>query len=222
MLVPERPSSRPQVAKLTDFGVARLIGGDPLTRTGDVIGTAAYMAPEQAEGREAGAAADLYSLALVLYEALTGVNPVRTGRAARSARRLGRHLPPLRRQRRDLPRELGQAIDLALRPRPRERGTLEELRAALWRARWLASATIPASSQPRGRPPRAATRDRTSSLGRREPTRGATGTRGSRPANAPAGAATPRARCPAPPTGRRRLGRWHGRDRRGLARHHAC
>jgi hypothetical protein len=41
------------------------------------------------------------------------------------------HLPPLRRQRRDLPRELGRAIDLSLRPRPGERGTLEELRAAL-------------------------------------------------------------------------------------------
>jgi serine/threonine-protein kinase len=96
-----------------------------------VIGTAAYMAPEQAEGREARAPADLYSLAVVLYEALTGVNPVRTGTAAQRARRLGAYLPPLRRQRRDLPRELGQGIDLALRPRPRERGSLEELREAL-------------------------------------------------------------------------------------------
>ena len=84
-----------------------MIGGDSLTRTGDVVGTAAYMAPEQAEGREAGAAADLYSLALVAYEALTGVNPVRSGTARSRARRLGAHLPPLRRQRRDLPRELG-------------------------------------------------------------------------------------------------------------------
>src|SRR6202035_4104699 len=105
------------VAKLTDFGVARIVGGDTLTRTGDVVGTAAYMAPEQAEGREVGAAADLYALALVLYEALTGVNPVRTGTAAQRARRLGAHMPPLRRQRHDLPRELGQAIDQALRPR---------------------------------------------------------------------------------------------------------
>ena len=131
VLVPERPSTPASVAKLTDFGVARIVGGDSLTRTGDVVGTAAYMAPEQAEGREVGAAADLYALALVLYEALTGVNPVRTGTAAQRARRLGAHLPPLRRQRRDLPRDLAQAIDLALRPRPRERGTVPDLRRAL-------------------------------------------------------------------------------------------
>ncbi|MGI8864378.1 MAG: protein kinase domain-containing protein [Solirubrobacteraceae bacterium] len=131
ILVPERPSSHAHPAKLTDFGVARVIGGDSLTRTGDVIGTAAYMAPEQAEGREAGPPADLYALALVIYQALTGVNPVQTGVAATRARRLGAHLPPLRRQRRDLPRELGRSIDLALRPRARERGTLDELRGAL-------------------------------------------------------------------------------------------
>ncbi len=135
VLMPEWPVSSTQLAKLTDFGVARVIGGDSLTRTGDVVGTAAYMAPEQAEGRQAGAAADLYSLALVIYEALTGLNPLPTGTAAQRARRLGAHLPPLRRQRRELPRELGRAIDLALRPRPRERGTVEELRAALIEAR---------------------------------------------------------------------------------------
>jgi hypothetical protein len=131
VLVPDRPTTPEQLAKLTDFGVARVVGGDSLTRTGDVVGTAAYMAPEQAEGREAGAPADLYALALVLYESLTGINPLRAGTATQRARRLGAHLPPLRRQRRDLPRELGQGIDLALRPRPRERGTLQELRSAL-------------------------------------------------------------------------------------------
>ncbi|HWX75257.1 MAG TPA: serine/threonine-protein kinase, partial [Solirubrobacteraceae bacterium] len=67
----------PAVAKLTDFGGARLAGDDVLTRTGDVLGTLAYMAPEQSEGHEAGPSADLYSLALVLYEAFSGVNPVR-------------------------------------------------------------------------------------------------------------------------------------------------
>jgi tRNA A-37 threonylcarbamoyl transferase component Bud32 len=129
VLVPERPTSPAQLARLTDFGVARVLGGDSLTRTGDVIGTDAYMAPEQAQGLPAGAVADLFSLALVLYEALSGTNPLRD--TAGAARRRGAHLPPLRRQRRELPRELGRAIDLALRPRPSERGTLAELRAAL-------------------------------------------------------------------------------------------
>jgi eukaryotic-like serine/threonine-protein kinase len=131
VLIPERPTSPAGLARLTDFGVARVLGGDSLTVTGDVIGTVAYMAPEQAQGLPAGASADLFSLALVLYEALTGVNPVRTGAVTRPGRRLGMHQPPLRRQRRDLPRELGHAIDLALRPRAGERGRLDELRDAL-------------------------------------------------------------------------------------------
>jgi len=131
VLIPERPTSPAGLARLTDFGVARVLGGDSLTMTGDVIGTAAYMAPEQAQGLPAAAAADVFSLALVLYEALTGLNPVRTGAGAQPGRRMGTHLPPLRRQRRELPRELGQAIDLALRPRPGERGRLDELRGAL-------------------------------------------------------------------------------------------
>jgi eukaryotic-like serine/threonine-protein kinase len=131
VLVPLSSATPGQPAKLTDFGVARVLGGDRLTRTGDVIGTVAYMAPEQAQGLPAGAPADLFSVALVLYEALTGVNPAVNGNAARRERRLGAYLPPLRRQRRDLPRELGRAIDLALRPRPVERGSLAELRAAL-------------------------------------------------------------------------------------------
>ena len=142
-----------------------------------MVGTAAYMAPEQAEGLQAGAPADLYSLALVTYEALTGVNPVRTGTAAQRARRLGAHLPPLRRQRRDLRRELGRAIDLALRPRPRERGSLEELRAALVDALAERGRTRPGSSTSPWRPHHARTaatgdpRDRRRALGRTPPSR---------------------------------------------------
>ncbi|HEX8714533.1 MAG TPA: serine/threonine-protein kinase, partial [Solirubrobacteraceae bacterium] len=119
------------VAKLTDFGGARLSGQDALTRTGDVLGTLAYMAPEQSEGRSAEEAADLYSLALVLYEALSGVNPVRGATPAETVRRIGRPLPSLARARRDLPRELVRAIDRALARSPAARGTLAELRAAL-------------------------------------------------------------------------------------------
>ena len=131
VLVPESRAKAAPAAKLTDFGVARVIDSDSLTRTGDVIGTLHYMAPEQAAGLEAGEAADLYSLALVLYEALSGVNPLKSSASAPRGRRPIAHLPPLRRQRRDLPGPLAQGIDLALRPRVHDRGTIAELRGAL-------------------------------------------------------------------------------------------
>ncbi|HEX3617703.1 MAG TPA: serine/threonine-protein kinase [Solirubrobacteraceae bacterium] len=127
VLVPSRSAGSGDRAKLTDFGVAHVIGGATLTHTGDVVGTLAYMAPEQAEGREAGPEADLYSLALVLYEALSGVNPLQDSRRYRRTA----FVPPLRRQRRDLGRRLAAGIDLALRPRPYDRGSLLDLRATL-------------------------------------------------------------------------------------------
>ncbi|MDX6640481.1 MAG: eukaryotic-like serine/threonine-protein kinase [Solirubrobacteraceae bacterium] len=130
VLIPETPADG-VVAKLTDFGIARIAGDDALTATGDVVGTLAYMAPEQAEGRGASAASDLYALALVLYEALAGINPVRQSNAAATARRMGTRLPPLRRLRRDLPRGLAAAIDAAVLPDPALRGSLDGLRLAL-------------------------------------------------------------------------------------------
>jgi serine/threonine protein kinase len=134
VLIPHAPAERGGVAKLADFGGARLAGEDALTRTGDVLGTLAYMAPEQSEGHEAGEPADLYALALVLYEGLSGVNPVRGATPAATARRIGSRLEPLERQRGDLPRSLTRAIDLALLPDPAQRGELEDLHAALEQA----------------------------------------------------------------------------------------
>jgi serine/threonine protein kinase len=138
VLVPDRLDDQAQApggllgaAKLTDFGGASLAGEDVLTRTGDVLGTLAYMAPEQSEGQEVGGEADLYALALVLYEALSGVNPVRGATPAATARRIGRPLTPLERRRGDLPRGLTRALDRALAPSPAERGTLDRLRLAL-------------------------------------------------------------------------------------------
>ena len=115
-----------------------MIDSEGLTATGDVLGTLAYMAPEQAEGLEAGAPADLYSLALVIYEALTGDQPGAAGTAFQRARRLGAHLPPLRRQRRDLPVDAG--------PGDRHRAAPAGSRA---RHRWRSCGTALEAARPR-------------------------------------------------------------------------
>ena len=59
-------------ARLSDFGIVRLLGSEHLTSADFMIGTASYLAPEQARGAEVGPAADVYALGLVLIEALTG------------------------------------------------------------------------------------------------------------------------------------------------------
>ncbi|MBW3594022.1 MAG: protein kinase, partial [Actinobacteria bacterium] len=64
--------------KVTDFGIVRALGGDTeqqMTQTGMVIGTAAYLSPEQAQGNPVDARSDVYSLGCVLYEMLTGSPP---------------------------------------------------------------------------------------------------------------------------------------------------
>jgi serine/threonine protein kinase len=118
-------------ARLMDFGIARLAGGSSLTAPGEVVGTLAYMAPEQAEGRAAGPEADVYSLALTLYESWSGENPNRRATPAATARAIGGRPRPLRRLRPDLPRELSAAIDAALAARPARRPQLEQLGAAI-------------------------------------------------------------------------------------------
>ncbi len=130
VLVPNAPD-RDTPAKLTDFGGASLAGEDALTRTGETLGTLAYMAPEQSEGFDAGEPADLYSLALVLYEAFAGTNPVRGLTPAATARRIGRPIPPLQTVRPDLPRPLTLTLDTALALEPAHRGTLDQLCASL-------------------------------------------------------------------------------------------
>ncbi|HET8956018.1 MAG TPA: serine/threonine-protein kinase [Solirubrobacterales bacterium] len=118
-------------AKLMDFGVAHLADDAPLTALGDVVGTLAYMAPEQAEGKPAGPEADVYSLALTLYECWSCENPHRRTSPAATARAIGARVRPLHRLRPDLPRELTATIDACLSPRPRHRPSLEELGTAI-------------------------------------------------------------------------------------------
>lgn len=123
--------ARPGRAMLMDFGIASVAGADHLTRTGEVLGTLAYMAPEQAEGSEVGPEADVYSLGLVLYECWSGVNPVRRPTPAATARAIGSRLPALAQHRPDLAEEVTEVVDACLDPDPAERPLLAELREEL-------------------------------------------------------------------------------------------
>ena len=118
-------------AKLVDFGIARITGERTLTATGAVVGTLAYMAPEQADGLRPGPAADVYSLALTLYECLCGEHPlIREGPAA-TARAIGEPIAPLSAVRPELPEPMTEAIDAALDPDPEVRPLASELEAML-------------------------------------------------------------------------------------------
>jgi tRNA A-37 threonylcarbamoyl transferase component Bud32 len=118
-------------AKLVDFGIARIAGERTLTATGAVVGTLAYMAPEQADGLRPGPSADVYSLALTLYECLCGEHPfVREGPAA-TARAIGEPIAPLAAIRPDLPPALAETIDECLDPDPEARPLASELEAVL-------------------------------------------------------------------------------------------
>jgi eukaryotic-like serine/threonine-protein kinase len=114
-------------AKLMDFGIASLVGAPTLTATGEVVGTLAYMAPEQAEGGEVAEPADVYSLALTLYECWTGFNPVARSTPAETAREIGSPIPSLREYRPDLPAHLADCLDACLHPDPELRPTLDDL-----------------------------------------------------------------------------------------------
>ena len=118
-------------AKLVDFGIARIAGERTLTATGAVVGTLAYMAPEQADGLRPGPTADVYSLALTLYECFCGEHPLLREGPAATARAIGEPIPPLGAIRPELPDAVTETIDACLDPDPEERPLASELEAAL-------------------------------------------------------------------------------------------
>ena len=105
--------------KLTDFGIARAVDAAPLTRAGIVMGTAHYIAPEQAAGSEVGPASDVYSLGVVGYECLTGHRPFHADSAVTVAmmhiRDTPAPLPP------DVPHGVRSLIEATLVKDPRQR-----------------------------------------------------------------------------------------------------
>jgi len=109
-------------AKLTDFGLARAVEDDKLTRTGFVAGTPLYMAPEQARGDDIDARADLFSLGSVLYESLAGKPPFEGRTPLAVLRRVAdeAHVP-LSTHNPSVPEWLEDAIDRLLAKYPADR-----------------------------------------------------------------------------------------------------
>jgi hypothetical protein len=103
------------VVKLADFGIARATDQSSITQVGSVLGTAAYLAPEQARGEEAGPRADIYSLGVVTYQLLSGRLPYEASSLSELALKQQRELPlPLQELNPGVPRELANAVSLAL------------------------------------------------------------------------------------------------------------
>lgn len=121
--------------KITDFGIARLADQVPLTATGQVMGTVQYLAPEQAGGKPASPATDVYSLGIVAYEALAGKRPFRGESQVAIAMAQIKEAPP------ELPSSIPEHVRtmvmscMAKKPEGRPRSAHDLAQAALAMAR---------------------------------------------------------------------------------------
>jgi eukaryotic-like serine/threonine-protein kinase len=131
-------------ARLSDFGIVRLLGSERLTSAEFTLGTASYLAPEQARGSDVGPVADVYSLGLVLIEALTGVRsydgPPIDAVMARLSR--GPDIPTY------LPQPWPSLLAAMTALEPESRPTAEQVAHALGddRSAWTAAAPIVAAA----------------------------------------------------------------------------
>jgi serine/threonine protein kinase/Flp pilus assembly protein TadD len=116
------PQPSPLRPVLTDFGIARIVGGASLTLSGMTVGTPHYMSPEQGQGETGDARSDLYSLGVVLYECLTGQVPFQGDTSvAVLLKHLHEPIPPLREARPDLPASIERVVNKALAKSPDDR-----------------------------------------------------------------------------------------------------
>jgi serine/threonine protein kinase len=114
--------SETEVVKLADFGIARAVDQSSITQVGSVLGTAAYLAPEQARGEHIGPRADLYSLGVVTYQLLSGRLPYEAASLSELALKQQREAPvPLGRLNPLVSPELADAVALALDTDPEGR-----------------------------------------------------------------------------------------------------
>jgi serine/threonine protein kinase len=120
------------ITKLADFGIAKAAEQTRITQVGAVLGTAAYLSPEQARGDESGPASDIYSLGVCAYQFLTGRLPHEYSSLTELAlKQQEEHVPPITEFRPEVPVELDEAIRLCLERNPdsRYRSALEMAQA---------------------------------------------------------------------------------------------
>jgi hypothetical protein len=141
--------------RLLDFGLAQLAEEEPLTATGDVPGTLAYVPPERlVHGESGGPPADVWAVGAMLWESLSGWHPFWNGSLLDTAKRIESGAPPLAQARPDLPKPLCSLVDrmLALDPAARPSAALlaHELRDAFAerQRRRKTRPTIPALNVP--------------------------------------------------------------------------
>jgi serine/threonine protein kinase len=120
--------------KLADFGIAKALSEESsITQVGSVLGTAAYLAPEQAVGEPVGPAADIYALGVVTYQFLSGRLPYEAQSLTELALKQQREIPPpVHELNEEVTPQLAAAVDRALALDPRDRyASAEEMRVAL-------------------------------------------------------------------------------------------
>jgi tRNA A-37 threonylcarbamoyl transferase component Bud32 len=109
-------------AKVTDFGIARSLESDGLTKTGRVLGTTDYVAPEQAMGQAVDARCDIYSLGILLYEMLTGEVPFQADTLVGVAmKHVNERMPDVQEGRPEVSSALAAVIERATAKEPRKR-----------------------------------------------------------------------------------------------------
>ncbi|HEX9722901.1 MAG TPA: serine/threonine-protein kinase, partial [Vicinamibacteria bacterium] len=108
--------------KIMDFGIARVEGSAPITRSGVMVGTLHYMSPEQIKGEPTDGRSDLFSTGCILFEMLTGRRPFQ-GESATSVlyKIVNEPVPPILKEDPDLPQEVQEILSRALAKQPGDR-----------------------------------------------------------------------------------------------------